>query len=424
MSLGSLYEGLDMETKNIRQQEVASSIDVANSGWFHDDASRMKLMASQLQRTRLLKDQLHQSQVQSVIQEESTKQELIVHIPATPEDIFTDDKRQHEAISLSKDGHDASITLEPEIITNLSPMDIDFPVVENEYNPLKPNDYDTFARERSFKREIERLERIMRFEGERKRKKEESKKHSHKQRHRHKSSSSGSDDDSHRKSSTKNSSKSERAAIPPPASLADFNTAQPSEDNAFQTPGKLQKGLSVAANIMSKYGWKEGMGLGRASQGISTALSVEKTSRKGGKIINSTAAEGLKQLSSSEKSAHLMDMLKRPTKVILLQNMVGRGEVDTDLNEEVSEECRKYGNVVKTAIYEIPESEDVSDEEAVRIFIEFQRTECAIKAIVDLHGRFFAGRIVTASFYDEEKFLNMELHITDTNTTNTTPPLK
>ena len=43
---------------------------------------------------------------------------------------------------------------------------------------------------------------------------------------------------------------------------------------------------SVAAKIMAKYGFKEGAGLGKSEQGISTALQVEKTSRRGGKIIN------------------------------------------------------------------------------------------------------------------------------------------
>jgi hypothetical protein len=30
-----------------------------------------------------------------------------------------------------------------------------------------------------------------------------------------------------------------------------------------------------------------------------------------------------------------------PSRVVLLKNMVGRGEVDADLREEISEECMK-----------------------------------------------------------------------------------
>ena len=63
---------------------------------------------------------------------------------------------------------------------------------------------------------------------------------------------------------------------------------------------------------MNKYGWKEGQGgheieycfetcatiiiactgLGKSEQGISTALAVEKTSKRGGKIINVAAEQG------------------------------------------------------------------------------------------------------------------------------------
>ena len=43
---------------------------------------------------------------------------------------------------------------------------------------------------------------------------------------------------------------------------------------------------SAAAKIMVKMGFKEGRGLGKEGQGMSTALQVERTSRRGGKIIH------------------------------------------------------------------------------------------------------------------------------------------
>ena len=43
---------------------------------------------------------------------------------------------------------------------------------------------------------------------------------------------------------------------------------------------------SVAAKIMEKLGYKEGSGLGKNQQGMSMALQVEKTSKRGGKIIH------------------------------------------------------------------------------------------------------------------------------------------
>lgn len=39
------------------------------------------------------------------------------------------------------------------------------------------------------------------------------------------------------------------------------------------------RGLGVAAKIMSNMGYREGSGLGRDEQGMSTALRVEKTGR-------------------------------------------------------------------------------------------------------------------------------------------------
>ncbi|KAJ8951099.1 hypothetical protein NQ318_003797 [Aromia moschata] len=45
-------------------------------------------------------------------------------------------------------------------------------------------------------------------------------------------------------------------------------------------------GGSVAAKIMARYGFKEGQGLGRMEQGMSSALLVEKTSKRGGRIIH------------------------------------------------------------------------------------------------------------------------------------------
>lgn len=54
---------------------------------------------------------------------------------------------------------------------------------------------------------------------------------------------------------------------------------------------------------MQKYGFKEGQGLGKHEQGLSTALSVEKTSKRGGKIIIGDAAEKRKSSSSAAFSS-------------------------------------------------------------------------------------------------------------------------
>lgn len=85
-----------------------------------------------------------------------------------------------------------------------------------------------------------------------------------------------------------------------------------------------------------------------------------------------------------------------------MKNMVGGGDVDSELEGEVKDECNtKYGEVLTVTINELY---NVAPEEAVRIFVEFKRIESAIKAVVDLNGRFFGGRQVKAGFFPFEKY--------------------
>ena len=68
--------------------------------------------------------------------------------------------------------------------------------------------------------------------------------------------------------------------------------------------------------------------------------------------------------------------LAKPTKVICLENMVDPEEIDSELSDEISSECTKYGTVANVKIAEVP---NVPKESAVRIFIEFSRMEEAMK---------------------------------------------
>lgn len=81
------------------------------------------------------------------------------------------------------------------------------------------------------------------------------------------------------------------AAIAPPPSLVDTSdlsqvTMPPSSPaTPTRTSGMGYATSSVAAKIMAKYGFKEGQGLGKKEQGMSVALQVEKTSKRGGRIV-------------------------------------------------------------------------------------------------------------------------------------------
>ncbi|CAF5120415.1 unnamed protein product, partial [Rotaria sp. Silwood1] len=77
-----------------------------------------------------------------------------------------------------------------------------------------------------------------------------------------------------------------------------------------------------------------------------------------------------------DSGINIADELKGATKVILLKNMVGPGEVDDLLDSETKRRMSKYGEGEKCLIYEIPEA---PEDEAVRIFVEFKRVESAIK---------------------------------------------
>nr|SVE77197.1 EOG090X0BIL [Daphnia lumholtzi]SVE78435.1 EOG090X0BIL [Daphnia lumholtzi] len=275
-----------------------------------------------------------------------------------------------------------------------------------EYDPLHPTDYDKIIKERKERRGIE----IEIEEAEKKRKPREDRD----VKPRDRSSVGGSgfagrlhcDDED--EPIVKKSSTSGGVAIAPPPSLQDISSSSPS---SVSSSASGVGALGVAAKIMAKYGFKEGQGLGRQQQGIAAALQVEKTSKRGGRIINE------KEImpppppvapTAPKAESTIADIMKNPSKVVYLRNMVGPGEVDSDLEPEVREECQtKYGDVNKVVIFEVP---NVEDEEAVRIFVEFKRVEAAVKAVIDLNGRFFAGRQVKAGFYDVERFLMMELN--------------
>jgi len=114
-------------------------------------------------------------------------------------------------------------------------------------------------------------------------------------------------------------------------------------------------------------------------------------------------------ISGSSQRLMIMQKLARGDKlstVVLLKNMVTVADVDDSLKDEIQEECSKHG-VVRDVVIHIDRPRDGSfpDPKALaKVFVEYDDTSAAQKAIDALNGRFFAKRSIGASLYDVDKF--------------------
>eukprot|EP01006_Ploeotia_vitrea_P061010 TRINITY_DN77051_c0_g1_i1.p1 TRINITY_DN77051_c0_g1~~TRINITY_DN77051_c0_g1_i1.p1 ORF type:complete len:548 (-),score=79.77 TRINITY_DN77051_c0_g1_i1:94-1512(-) len=95
--------------------------------------------------------------------------------------------------------------------------------------------------------------------------------------------------------------------------------------------------------------------------------------------------------------------------VLMLRNCVGPGEVDDDLQNEVQEECGKFGPVVESMMFACAAGGAVPSEEAVRIFVRFEQREVCLRAFVALHGRPFGKRLVCCNLYSSKRYEALDL---------------
>ncbi|KAG8385215.1 hypothetical protein BUALT_Bualt03G0019000 [Buddleja alternifolia] len=278
--------------------------------------------------------------------------------------------------------------------------------VVEEYDPARPNDYEDYRRERKRKqaeadlrRELEERERREREREEREMRERERERDHDRDRDRQLNISG--EEAWRRRAAISGGGGGgvPRSPSPPPPGNGGGDGFSISKSESGGLGLGAEGKMTVAQRMMAKMGWQQGQGLGKLEQGITTPLVAKKTDKRGGVIVNA---------SESSKKVKGVNFNGTPTRVVLLRNMVGPGEVDDDLEGEVAEECTKFGTVTRVLIFEITEA-NFPHEEAVRIFIQFERAEQATKAIIELEGRFFGGRVVRASFYDEEKFNNNEL---------------
>jgi splicing factor 45 len=178
--------------------------------------------------------------------------------------------------------------------------------------------------------------------------------------------------------------------LPPPPPLP------PAVDEEMADDSSAPDGKTAAQRMMERMGWREGQGLGKAGDGMKSCLVVKKTDARAGVIVNAPAPR----------------LAPQPTCVLCLRGMVGPGQVDDALEDEVAEECEKCvggpGSVVQVLIFEATDA-GIAPHLAVRIFVQFTSIEAAVKARAEMDGRFFGGRQISAAFYDEGRFEAQDL---------------
>lgn len=113
-----------------------------------------------------------------------------------------------------------------------------------------------------------------------------------------------------------------------------------------------------------------------------------------------------------QSARHLvMQKLMRRTEssVVILRNMVGIEEVDEFLQDEITEECGRFGTVSHVIIYQEKQSDEEDAEVIVKIFVEFSSPHESMKAQEALNGRYFGGRLVKAELYDQNMYNHNDL---------------
>lgn len=98
----------------------------------------------------------------------------------------------------------------------------------------------------------------------------------------------------------------------------------------------------------------------------------------------------------------------QPTsRIVELQNMVTAADLDNsdeyqDILDDTKEQCQEFGTLVSVIL---PKTGEVG---ATKIFLEYATSTDAATAIAQLQGRTFDGRLVQATYFDEDRFAKQD----------------
>jgi len=187
-------------------------------------------------------------------------------------------------------------------------------------------------------------------------------------------------------------------------SVANPNQALNAARNISDMLAKLKKGKGGSDSRRSSRRSR--------SRSNSQEKGLTVTTLNGAKIqmknLNQTLAdaEGDMKISGGAQRNMVMRKLMREkqSKVLVLRNMIMADELDAEVEQEVTEECSRYGKVERVVIYQEKQSDAPDAESVVKIFVEFAEPEGCAAGKAELGGRFFSGRKIDAQTYDQTAF--------------------
>ncbi|CAO4360582.1 unnamed protein product [Caenorhabditis nigoni] len=159
---------------------------------------------------------------------------------------------------------------------------------------------------------------------------------------------------------------------------------------------KKKKKVKEGKKIQPKLNTAQALAAAAKAGEMSDALKNEVMNSEDASLASQ---EGL-EIRGNDARHLLMTKLMRTNRsnVIVLRNMVTPSDIDEFLEEEIREECGKYGNVIDVVIANFAASG------TVKIFVKYADSMQVDRAKAALDGRFFGGNTVKAEAYDQILF--------------------